>query len=644
MARNTKIRILTQAVLVVLLAQQAEQYGSGAPALACVTMMPSHSGIAAMTSPAPYTVTPSAPQVRQGDTLRVTVSSPTDTPIGGFLLQARQVQDPSIILGKFTSLPNAQLMHFTSCSHDNDSVTHSSTETKTGLTFDWQAPDDYLGAFFFRATVAQGYAQFWTNIESSLVEIVTPDTVITTTAPSATTAPTATTVPSLPAAVETQTATPIDPIYEGCGDTKLCFGTVDNCVSSMSCPAVVAVTAAGETYTFEVQAIDSPAYVAAALSYTRDMGDASAMECVQENGRVNLHSSWTYNKVDPYVTRENVPNILQLQSSSYNDGKLYCQFTRDANSTVMNTNFDLVNGQYILIIVAGRTLMDAGRVGFHNIGHERTGELVSLASTGSVSGASKILLRLHGCFMVAAWLGAASCGILFARYFRQTWVGKNIGGKDVWFAWHRILMVLTWLLTMSGFIIILVEVGGWSNTGDNPHAITGLVTVILCFIQPIGAFFRPHPGTPKRPIFNWGHWFIGNAAHILGIVTIFFAVYLSKADLPEWTIYILASFVVFHVIMHLVLSLSQCVSDGRISNGRVNSFPMKDMMTNNRQAMAADKKSDAPHSGFRRSLLALYTTVVLLLVIAVICIVALAPIGTTVQSVSSAINKAMGST
>lgn len=47
-------------------------------------------------------------------------------------------------------------------------------------------------------------------------------------------------------------------------------------------------------------------------------------------------------------------------------------------------------------------------------------------------------------------------------------------------------MVLTWLLTVVGFILIVVEVGGWSTTGDNPHAITGIVTVILCFIQPIG--------------------------------------------------------------------------------------------------------------------------------------------------------------
>lgn len=49
-------------------------------------------------------------------------------------------------------------------------------------------------------------------------------------------------------------------------------------------------------------------------------------------------------------------------------------------------------------------------------------------------------------------------------------------------------MVSTWLLTMAAFIIILIEVGGWSGTGDNPHAIIGIVTIVLCFLQPIGKF------------------------------------------------------------------------------------------------------------------------------------------------------------
>lgn len=76
-------------------------------------------------------------------------------------------------------------------------------------------------------------------------------------------------------------------------------------------------------------------------------------------------------------------------------------------------------------------------------------------------------------------------------------------------------MVLTWCLTMAGFILIFLELKAWS-AANNPHAILGTVTTILCFIQPIGAIFRPHPGTKNRPLFNWLHWLVGNAAHIVG--------------------------------------------------------------------------------------------------------------------------------
>ena len=44
-----------------------------------------------------------------------------------------------------------------------------------------------------------------------------------------------------------------------------------------------------------------------------------------------------------------------------------------------------------------------------------------------------ILVKLHGAFMVSAWMFSASLGILFARYFKQTWVSTQFMGKDLWF-------------------------------------------------------------------------------------------------------------------------------------------------------------------------------------------------------------------
>ncbi|KAJ2944971.1 hypothetical protein O0L34_g1868 [Tuta absoluta] len=628
------------ALTLLFLLKSSEQHGSGAPPDACIDQLPKHStpNLQPQTSPPPYLIVTSASQVRQGDVLNVTIGSPAGAPvpIGGFILQARQVQNPDTIIGQFVSVPDEASTKIISCRGQNDTVTHSNPEDKPAMTFQWQAPTDIVGSIEFRATVAQSYATFWKGVESSLVEIVTNDTVITTTVPTLTTQDNGPVLPPVIAESKPKPQnTPKDIIYEGCGDTKLCFGVPTNCVPSGNCKAIVAVFVAGDEYTFEMQGTGNPKYVASALSMDNKMGDDSAMECVRmDNGAVKLYTSWTYPKEEPYVRRSDSPQeIVQLQASSIINEKLYCKFKRDAVSTVMGRTFDLPNNQYNLMIVAGNSMKDANRVGFHDSVYESTGEPLALSSVGTAGASSKLLLKLHGSFMLAAWLGTASLGILLARYFRQTWVGKTLGGKDIWFAYHRILMVGTWLLTVAGFILILVEVGGWSTTGDNPHAITGIVTVILCFIQPIGAYFRPHPGTKQRPVFNWLHWLAGNAAHILGIATIFLAVYLQKAELPPWSVYILAAFVAFHVIMHLVLSLTVCVSDGRISNGRVNSFPMKDMLGQSRQTTQVDRSIDAPFSSFRKLLLSVYAPIIALFTIAMICLVALAPISETYNNV-----------
>lgn len=101
--------------------------------------------------------------------------------------------------------------------------------------------------------------------------------------------------------------------------------------------------------------------MAAALSMDNKMGDDSAMECVQENGRVSLFTSWTYPKAEPYVRRSDSPqDIVQLKGSSVINGKLYCKFTRDVVSTVMGRTFDLANNKYNLMVVSGDSMKGKG--------------------------------------------------------------------------------------------------------------------------------------------------------------------------------------------------------------------------------------------------------------------------------------------
>ena len=56
------------------------------------------------------------------------------------------------------------------------------------------------------------------------------------------------------------------------------------------------------------------------------------------------------------------------------------------------------------------------------------------------------------------------------RYFRTTWkesAGKFVwlgGNKDAWFVFHRLLMGLTWCLTLAAFFMIFAHLGwGWTT-------------------------------------------------------------------------------------------------------------------------------------------------------------------------------------
>ena len=57
---------------------------------------------------------------------------------------------------------------------------------------------------------------------------------------------------------------------------------------------------------------------------------------------------------------------------------------------------------------------------------------------------------------------------------------------------------------------------------------------------------------------------LGNGAHALGIITIFFAVDLDKALLPRpETDYLLIAWVAFHFVTHFLLSCFACASDSK---------------------------------------------------------------------------------
>jgi hypothetical protein len=80
-------------------------------------------------------------------------------------------------------------------------------------------------------------------------------------------------------------------------------------------------------------------------------------------------------------------------------------------------------------------------------------------------------------------------------------------------------MGLTWTFTIISLIIMFADKGvdplSMDSVKVNAHAAVGMAAFVLAFIQPFMAYFRPHPGTRRRPIFNVAHLSVGMSAILL---------------------------------------------------------------------------------------------------------------------------------
>jgi hypothetical protein len=156
---------------------------------------------------------------------------------------------------------------------------------------------------------------------------------------------------------------------------------------------------------------------------------------------------------------------------------------------------------------------------------------------------SKSLMKAHGIIMIFTWIVFVSTGILIARYFKRSWSEKKICGKAVWFALHRTIMTTVAILTLIGFILILVcKRGQWVSKSDKSgfaHSIIGILVISFATIQPFIALFRCNPEDKYRFIFNYVHAFIGFSAFILSIAAMFLAMFISYFQFQvnkEWGI------------------------------------------------------------------------------------------------------------
>jgi len=549
--------------------------------------------------------------------------------VGSERVRVGRSTSPPSVYSETPEFPNS--IYYTSISTTTPSTT-SATTTTTATTAATAAATTTTTTTTTAATTAATTTTTAAAVTTTTAAAVTTTTAATTAAATTTTA--ATTTPSVatkPWSFTTEAPPPtalpqLPSIYQGCGDLKGCFGLFDNCVEQGTCAALVTYSVKGLRYEFELWAtsVSTNSYVAVAFSSDNKMGDDSVTECVMVNGRADVHVSFNDGKSNSRL-RESKEGLSNIEAKAI-DGNLYCKFSRESSFTVNNIDFDLKNSHHLLLSLGSAT--ESG-LGYHERRKAASAQSLSFAEIGAVAASKDSLVKVHGALMVAAWLIAGSMGITIARYFRQTWVGKTIMGKDLWFVFHRVLMVITWSLTVASFVIIFVELDGWTSVPvyKNPHAVIGCFATGLTFIQPFMASLRPDPDSPKRFIFNWTHWLVGNIAHTLATTCIFLAVDLDKASIPKWVNWLLVTYVVIHAITHIVLSMVQHCRSGGSHSSTV--FAMRDMSPHqpngNPYYSQQNKSEDANGSKFRKTLLTIYVVLVASVGAAVIGIIVTGP-------------------
>ncbi|XP_015268814.1 PREDICTED: putative ferric-chelate reductase 1 [Gekko japonicus] len=142
--------------------------------------------------------------------------------------------------------------------------------------------------------------------------------------------------------------------------------------------------------------------------------------------------------------------------------------------------------------------------------------------------------------------------MVFARYLKS--IKKPLLGKDIWFQIHFWMMLLTVAATITAFVLAFVAVKGWSSWAQT-HAIIGCIVMVLCFFQPLIAFFRPSPQNNRRFIFNWFHMLNALVIKVLADADLFLG--LKMLNSPDhWMVKTMGGFVGWEALIAITLDVN----------------------------------------------------------------------------------------
>ncbi|CAH3043692.1 unnamed protein product [Porites lobata] len=347
------------------------------------------------------------------------------------------------------------------------------------------------------------------------------------------------------------------------------FRFPDNCQDA-NCDFLVTYQASGEdSVVFELRGRGEWAGVG--FSGDNQMPDTDILICSSDTSLSGHY--YASSRTAPTIT-DPTPSAVVISHQPFNNGVVSCRITRELNPGIANFR-NLEEPQFLLGAIGS---LSGSTIGIHAQRRATSSKVdVRSGEDGTGSGITSQILA-HGIMMTLAWVLFAFVGLFTARYMREVWEPRKLLGEKAWFTVHRSLMTITLLLTISATILIFVHIGGWSS-GAGPHPYLGIVAIAFAIVQPIMAAFRPHPGAPRRNIFNWSHRIVGTIALVMAVVSIYYGLCTQKVQLGKqglWAViaFYIGEFLIFLFELYLILS-KRNKEKNSVSMGNTRDIPME---------------------------------------------------------------------
>uniref|UniRef100_A0A673GEU8 Putative ferric-chelate reductase 1 n=1 Tax=Sinocyclocheilus rhinocerous TaxID=307959 RepID=A0A673GEU8_9TELE len=525
-------------------------YSHGKVEVACGDMTPQHGHDPSTKNP-PFNIIADKSQLSPGDEIKVTLSMASSEGkhyFKGFLIEARNAGNLSEKVGSFKLISPGISQLLTCDSKEGSAVSHTDKSQKTEVQVIWVAPSNSPSSVQFLVTVAQGYKEYWVKSPGPVVSQngVAPP-------------PQTTFGGSIGAQTTTSSILSRSFTSEGCGSKKSCLRDPDGCdpQNDIACH-FLSFRALGSSVMFELSG-PAEGYVSFAISQDKWMGKDDVYLCFRDADRVEIKAAYVSGRTHPEYSSQ---NILKDTAWRLSDGVIQCSFRRDIILPPENLNRFSLDQMYYLFMAHGRA--EDGRAHRHD--RQPLISTYQTAITGppeDLTGSrSPLLMKYHGAFMLIAWTSTVSAGVIMARYFKPDWPERNILGQKVWFQLHQMLMVLTVLLTLVGFVLPFMYRGGWSkvthtHTHTHTHKCLLLLWWLVMFFMSDVMTFNISSGGPEvlavcviKHCHNQAVCF-----HDL-VVTIFLGIHQQALFLPApWSTGVLAAIVVWFVLADLVLEV-----------------------------------------------------------------------------------------